>query len=90
MGRTFQNIKLFPSMSALDNILVGAHAYTKIGIVEFMFNLRGSAREEARIVPGGGKRFCSSSALADVKDELVKNLPYGKQKKVEIGRGPSG
>jgi branched-chain amino acid transport system permease protein len=78
LGRTFQNIRLFPAMSALENVMVGAQ------------------RENNPIAPGeAALRDRALSALefvglADRADQIVKSLPYGHQRLVEIARALAG
>ena len=78
LGRTFQNIRLFPSMSALENVIVGAQ------------------RDNNPIEPGGkALRARAMSALqfvglADKADAIVRSLPYGHQRLVEIARALAG
>ena len=78
LGRTFQNIRLFPSMSALENVIVGAQ------------------RDNNPIEPGGkALRARAMSALqfvglADKADTIVRSLPYGHQRLVEIARALAG
>jgi branched-chain amino acid transport system permease protein len=78
LGRTFQNIRLFPSMSALENVIVGAQ------------------RDNNPIEPGrAALRARAMSALhfvglADKADAIVRSLPYGHQRLVEIARALAG
>lgn len=86
IGRTFQNIRLFAQMSALENVLVGRHARLKAGLFGILLRLPNVRREEAEArklaldlldyVGLGRKRA----------DELSKNLPYGDQRRLEIAR----
>jgi ABC-type branched-subunit amino acid transport system ATPase component len=85
IGRTFQNIKLFPSMNLIDNVMVGGHAHTNVGIVRFLCDPAAAGREE-RPLRRKAEEVLQFIGLHDVRHELVKNLPYGRQKKVEIGR----
>jgi len=85
IGRTFQNLKLFGSMSLLENLMIGAHQKTNIGLLRFLMDLKGSKREEVML------RECSEAileqiGLQDLRNEKVKNLSYGKQKMIELGR----
>jgi branched-chain amino acid transport system ATP-binding protein len=85
IGRTFQNIKLFGSMNVIENVMVGGHAHTNVGIVKFLCNPGAAGREE-RPLRRKAEEILRYIGLHEVRDELVKNLPYGRQKKVEIGR----
>lgn len=86
MGRTFQNIKLFPTLTVLENIMVGGHArYTKGGLIRFLANFTESNRleEELRLKAEEMAKFVGVDSL---KDHLVGNLPYGRQKMTELAR----
>jgi ABC-type branched-subunit amino acid transport system ATPase component len=85
IGRTFQNIKLFGSMNVIDNVMVGGHAHTHVGIARFLCN-PAAARREEQPLRKKAEEILQFIGLYEVRDELVKNLPYGRQKKVEIGR----
>ncbi|SDI44512.1 branched-chain amino acid ABC transporter ATP-binding protein/permease [Paenibacillus naphthalenovorans] len=83
-ARTFQNIRLFPELSVIDNVMIGQHTRTKANLFHVMLNSR-SAREEERKI-----RARAEEALAfvgfDNYFEKVKNLSYGQQRLVEIAR----
>ena len=81
--RTFQNIRLFSSMSVLDNVLVACHMYMKTGALAVMIGI-GKAQEKQ--LRQEAMRHLEFMGLADVADELACNLPYGKQRHVEIAR----
>jgi branched-chain amino acid transport system ATP-binding protein len=81
--RTFQNIRLFSSMSVLDNVLVACHMYMKTGALAAMIGI-GKAQEKQ--LRQEAMRHLEFMGLADVADELACNLPYGKQRHVEIAR----
>lgn len=84
MARTFQNINLFKEQSMLDNILVGAH--NRIGNpIANMFSLPAARRNERKLVRRAIE-IAESLHLEDDLDTLVKNLPYGSQKRVELAR----
>lgn len=84
MARTFQNINLFKEQTVLDNILVGAH--NRIGNpFANMFSLPASRRNERELVRRAIE-IAESLHLEDDLDTLVKNLPYGSQKRVELAR----
>ena len=57
VGRTFQNLKLFGSMSVLENLMIGAHQMTKIGLVRFLVDLPGEKREAAGLNPSERREF---------------------------------
>ncbi len=85
IARTFQNIRLFGNMTALENILVGADAQHSTGVGSALFRLPRHRREEAR----GRERALELLAfmgLTQRADELARNLPYGDQRRLEIAR----
>jgi branched-chain amino acid transport system ATP-binding protein len=85
IGRTFQNLKLFGSMSVLENMMVGGHQLTHLGIVGFILSFGGAGREE-KSLKEKAEEVLNFIGLYDVKSENVRSLPYGKQKMVELGR----
>ncbi len=85
IGRTFQNIKLFNSMTAIENIMIGGHAGTRVGILQSLYNPWAAGREEKALEERAG-RILDSLGLYEIRKELVKNLPYGRQKMLELGR----
>lgn len=85
IARTFQNIRLFPEMSALENVLAGYHSRLKSGVLASMFHIPSQRREEREALE------CSMRELAFVglegqHDKLAKNLSYGNQRLLEIAR----
>jgi len=83
--RTFQNLNLFKSMTVLENILVGLHCRTSVGIRHFILNPLKVQKEEAssrQIAIGVLKELNLDRNL----NELARNLPYGIQKRLEIAR----
>jgi branched-chain amino acid transport system ATP-binding protein len=85
LGRTFQNIRLFHNMSALDNVLVGMHCRLKATWLDALLSTPRDRREEAQ----AKERALELLDLADLRDrshELAKNLPYGDQRRLEIAR----
>ncbi len=85
IARTFQNIRLFANMSALENVLVGQHSRMKAGLFGSVFNLPSVQAEEAR-VRANGMRLLKLVDLEDQAEEFAKNLPYGDQRRLEIAR----
>jgi len=85
MARTFQNIRVFPEMTVLDNLQVGMHKriYTDLCIVclntKKQKNIEREAREKAM-------EILKYLGIENVANEFAGNLPYGTQRKVEIGR----
>lgn len=85
IGRTFQNIKLYNTMTALENVMVGGHQLTKMGLVQSMFDFRGLRRED-KLLREKAEMLLEYVGLYGIKDELVKNLPYGNRKVLEVAR----
>ncbi|GAA3048471.1 ABC transporter ATP-binding protein [Actinokineospora globicatena] len=85
VARTFQNIRLFPSMTSLENVMVGRHSRMKQGPLASLFHgpayLKGErdARDRSR-------ELLEFVGLGTVHDELARNLPYGDQRRLEIAR----
>ena len=85
IGRTYQNIRLFNSMTALENILVGMHSKLKTGIPGAILHTPFTINEEREAVKKGRELL----GLVDLKekgDELASSLPYGEQRRLEIAR----
>jgi len=85
IGRTFQNIKLFSSMTALENVMVGGHRFAKTGMVMGLINFPKAIREE-RELKERAEETLNFLGMYHLRNETVKNLPYGRQKVLEIGR----
>ena len=85
IGRTFQNIRLFEQMTALENVLVGMHARLHGGIIRSILRTPGLRREERRASERAREllQFCG---LQRRDDELARNLPYGDQRRLEVAR----
>jgi branched-chain amino acid transport system ATP-binding protein len=83
--RTYQNIRLFPNLTALENILVGFHRHLKSGFIGIVFGLPATQQEEKE-AEAEAKRLLKFVNLAGKGDFLAKNLPYGDQRRLEIGR----
>jgi len=84
MTRTFQNINLFAEQSTLANILIGAHHLIGNPIAN-MFGLPAARRNERALIEKA-EHIAEMLRLTDDLDNLVKNLPYGHQKRVEMAR----
>lgn len=85
MARTFQNIRLFPAMTVLENVMIGRHCRTGTSILGAI--LRGSqvAREERETVEKS-YRLLEKVGLAGVANDFSRNLSYGAQRRLEIAR----
>ncbi|MEW6335215.1 MAG: ABC transporter ATP-binding protein [Thermodesulfobacteriota bacterium] len=85
MARTFQNIRLFPQMTVLENVMIGRHCRAKAGVLGAVLRDRRTRAEEERIV-GRSHEILVTFGLAGQADELAKNLSYGDQRRLEIAR----
>jgi branched-chain amino acid transport system ATP-binding protein len=85
VGRTFQNIRLFPLMTALENVLVGMHARLSGGIVRSILRTPGVKREEHE-ARERARELLRFSGLRGRDDEFARNLPYGDQRRLEVAR----
>ena len=83
IARTFQNIRLFKTMTVLENVLVAMHMYVKTNPVAAMVGL---GMKEERAMREEAMKYIRFMGLEDVADEVSANLPYGKQRHVEIAR----
>ena len=72
-------------MTLLENIMVGGHQITKMGILRGVFDFKGQQAEE-RMVREKAEQILDLMGMYHLKDEYMKNLPYGRQKISEIGR----
>ncbi|BBH17248.1 ABC transporter ATP-binding protein [Nocardioides baekrokdamisoli] len=85
LARTFQNIRLFKSMTALENVMVGTDVHSKVGVWDALLRTKrfrsteGASRERAR-------ELLDFVGVAALEDELAANLPYGDQRRLEIAR----
>ena len=85
IARTFQNIRLFPEMSALDNVLVGADAHHRTSVVHALLRLPVHRAEEAE-ARERAMELLRFMGIADRSEDLARNLPYGYQRRLEICR----
>jgi branched-chain amino acid transport system ATP-binding protein len=85
IGRTFQNIRLFQQMTALENVLVGMHPRLKGGILGSIIGTPRVRREE-RKAHERARELLRFSGLRGRDDELSRNLPYGDQRRLEVAR----
>ena len=85
IARTFQNIRLFANMTALENVMVGSDAHHGAGVLSAMFGLPRHRQEES----DGRERaheLLDFMGLSEKANELARNLPYGDQRRLEIAR----
>ena len=85
ISRTFQNLALFKRMSVLDNILVGRKLHTKSNFLEVALQLP-KAKKEETLNRDRCEEIVEFLEIEDIKNTPVGKLPYGLQKKVELGR----
>ena len=85
LARTFQNIRLFPNMTALENVMIGRHCRTKTGILGAVFKDPKTRKEEEETVEKS-YYLLEIVGLENYVNELAKNLPYGAQRRLEIAR----
>ena len=83
MARTFQNIRLFKSMTVFENVLTAMHVRRTSNVFSATFRL--NAKEE-RAQRARALELLEIVGLADLKDEMATSLPYGKQRRLEIAR----
>jgi ABC-type branched-subunit amino acid transport system ATPase component len=85
IARTFQNIRLFGNMTALENVLVGADAHHRTNVVDALFRTPRHRREE-REGEETAREVMRFLGLERFADELARNLSYGDQRRLEIAR----
>jgi branched-chain amino acid transport system ATP-binding protein len=85
IGRTFQNIRLFQQMTALENVLVGMHCRLRGHIVPSILRTPGAKREEAR-ARARARELLGYCSLAGKDDDYARNLAYGDQRRLEVAR----
>jgi len=85
IARTFQNIRLFAFMSALDNVMTGQHSQMRASMFDSLLHTPRQRREERRV----RERSRELLAFVDLEgdaDNYARNLPYGSQRRLEIAR----
>ena len=85
IGRTFQNLALFGSMSVLENVMVGAHCRSRAGFFAHALRVPRVPREEAGTARKAAE-LIASLGLAEVMEKPVSDLPFGTRKRVELAR----
>ena len=83
MARTFQNIRLWKSMTVFDNVLIAKHLKRTSNLFTATFHLNRAEEKQQR---EEADALIETVGLADVRDELATSLPYGKQRRLEIAR----
>jgi branched-chain amino acid transport system ATP-binding protein len=85
IARTFQNIRLFQNMTALENCMVAQHSRSGVGVVGAILRSPAQRREEARI-QDKAQQALDFMGLGNRADEVASNMPYGHQRRLEIAR----
>ena len=85
IARTFQNIRLWGDMTALENVMTAADTHKKSGLVSGLFGFPISRREEKRD-KARAQELLDFIGIGEYSDRLAKNLPYGVQRRLEIAR----
>ncbi|MCL5429568.1 MAG: ABC transporter ATP-binding protein [Chloroflexi bacterium] len=84
-ARTYQNIRLFANMTAIENVLVGEHSLLKNNFLDAVIRTPRFNREEKSAVEEA-RRLLRFVGLRGIGDHLARNLPYGAQRRLEIAR----
>ena len=85
IARTYQNIRLFPNLTAMENVLVGLHSHLKAGFFGIVLSFPATRREEKEATEEA-RHLLKFVNLTGKGDFLAKNLPYGDQRRLEIAR----
>jgi branched-chain amino acid transport system ATP-binding protein len=85
IARTFQNIRLFANLSALDNVMIGRHIHTRSGLLTGVLGLPPGPAEE-RAVRERARELLGLMGLSKREGVKARNLPYGDQRRLEIAR----
>jgi branched-chain amino acid transport system ATP-binding protein len=89
LSRTFQHIRLFPHMTALENIMVGCHVRSRAGFIAGMLNLP-ATRSEEQDVRGRSLAIMDFLGIGALAQEDATSLSYGQQRLVELARALAG
>ena len=85
IARTFQNIRLFSNMTAIENAMVALHSRSKAGVMGAIFRSKRQKREEERIREAAYEAL-EFMGVGSFADTVAQNLPYGHQRRLEIAR----
>ncbi len=85
IARTFQNIRLFPNLTVLDNVRIAYHPYAGYGMNDAIFHNHKFNQKEKELTEKA-QDFLSVFNLQDRQAEIARNLPYGEQRRLEIAR----
>ncbi|HLV28520.1 MAG TPA: ABC transporter ATP-binding protein [Burkholderiaceae bacterium] len=85
IARTFQNIRLFASLSAIENVMIGRHVRTKAGVLGAVLRNRATLEEE-RAIEERAYELLEYVGIADRANDIARSLSYGDQRRLEIAR----
>lgn len=85
IARTFQNIRVFGQMTALENVLVGMHKTLHANLLDIFLHNKRQREEEKRAIEKA-EEILEFLGIADIRNDLSTSLPYGTQRKVEVAR----
>ena len=85
LARTFQNIRLFANLSAIENVMIGRHMRTRAGVLGAVFRTRGTRAEEAAI-EARAQELLDYVDIGHRANDVARSLPYGDQRRLEIAR----
>ncbi|MBS3784660.1 MAG: ABC transporter ATP-binding protein [Anaerolineae bacterium] len=85
IGRTFQNIRIFPNLTVLDNVRVAYHPHVRYNVFDGILRSGRFGRGEKEMTDRA-RQFLSVFGLEKYQDSLASNLPYGEQRRMEIAR----
>ncbi|WP_063570346.1 ABC transporter ATP-binding protein [Achromobacter ruhlandii] len=85
LARTFQNIRLFANLSAIENVMIGRHMRTRDGVLGAVFRTRGTRAEEAAI-EARAQELLDYVGIGHRANDVARSLPYGDQRRLEIAR----
>ena len=85
LARTFQNIRLFGNLSALENVMIGRHIRTAAGVLSAVLRSPAQRREE-RTIEARARELLDYVGISHRANDVAKSLPYGDQRRLEIAR----
>ncbi len=85
VARTFQNIRIFPNLTVLDNVRIAYHPHAGYGMFDAIVRSDRFERRERELTEKA-QDFLAVFGLADLQDEIASSLPYGQQRRLEIAR----
>ena len=85
LARTFQNIRLFPTMTVLENVMLGCHCRTKTNLIDVVFHTR-RCKEEEESSRSKAVEILNITGLYDFRFHYATSLPYGLQRRLEFAR----